>query len=83
MYIGVTSELYERIVKHKEKLYTKSFTAKYNCDKLVWYEVFSSIEEAIAREKQIKGWTRVKKIALIEAMNPQWNDLHEQLYTTS
>ena len=52
LYIGVTSDLYFRIKEHKEKLYTKSFTAKYNCDKLVYYEQFSTIEDAIVKEKQ-------------------------------
>jgi putative endonuclease len=77
LYTGVTSDLPDRIKKHKEKFYPKSFTAKYNCDKLVWFETFSQIEEAIDREKQIKAGSREKKIQLINALNPEWKDLWE------
>lgn len=76
IYTGVSSELYYRITQHKEKYYPKSFTAKYNCDKLVYYELFDHIEDAIAREKQIKAGSRGKKIKLIETMNPEWRDLY-------
>jgi putative endonuclease len=79
IYVGVTSELIARVVQHKEKQFKNSFTARYNCNKLVWYEGFHSIEEAIAREKQIKGWSRSKKIELIDAMNYKWEDLFEQI----
>jgi len=58
LYIGVTSELFFRIKEHKEKYYPSSFTAKYNCDRLVYFEQFSTIEEAIAKEKQLKNWKR-------------------------
>ena len=75
LYIGVTSELYFRIIEHKEKKYPDSFTAKYNCSKLVYYEQFDSIEEAIAKEKQLKNWKRAWKINLINQNNPNWNDL--------
>jgi putative endonuclease len=77
-YIGVTSELYNRITDHKQKLYPKSFTAKYNCNKLVWFQVFLTIEEAIHREKQMKKWKRQWKIDLIERMNPNWLDLYNE-----
>ena len=75
LYIGVTSELYFRSIEHKEKLYPKSFTAKYNCNKLVYYEQFSTIEEAISKEKQLKNWRRAWKINLINSENPNWDDL--------
>jgi putative endonuclease len=73
----VTSDLVDRIKKHKEKKYTKSFTARYNADKLVYFEKFDSVVEAIKREKQIKGGSRKKKIELIERINPGWNDLSD------
>ena len=65
LYTGVTSSLSKRILEHKEKLHPDSFTAKYNCDKLVYYIGFHHIEEAIAEETRIKGWRRSKKIELI------------------
>ena len=77
LYIGVTSDLKKRIWQHKNKEFTNSFTAKYNCDKLVYYENFLRIEEAIAMEKQIKGGSRDAKEALINNMNPEWRDLWE------
>ena len=74
LYIGVTSDLWGRVQEHKNGVY-KGFTQKYKVRQLVYHEVFHDIETAIAREKQLKGWTRAKKIALIEKMNPGWNDL--------
>ncbi|WP_251029791.1 MULTISPECIES: GIY-YIG nuclease family protein [unclassified Pedobacter] len=71
--------LYFRIVEHREKKYPDSFTAKYNCSKLVYYEQFDSIEEAIAKEKQLKNWRRAWKINLINQNNPNWEDLFETL----
>jgi len=79
LYTGVTSELRNRIYKHKTKQYPGSFTARYNADKLVWYEFHEAIVAAIEREKQIKGWLRKKKVAIIESMNPEWNDLYDGL----
>jgi putative endonuclease len=79
IYTGVTSELKYRIQSHKNKKYKNAFSARYNLDKLVWYEEFNSIIAARAREKQIKAGSRAKKIKLIEAMNPEWNDLTESL----
>ena len=79
IYTGVTSRLPQRVWEHKEKIHPKSFTAKYNCCKLVWYEGFANIEDAILREKQIKGGCRADKEALINSMNPEWNDLSEQI----
>ena len=79
IYVGVTSDLIGRVKQHMEKTYPNSFTAKYNCNKLVWYEGFHSIDDAIAREKQIKGWVREKKLKLIESKNPNWDDLYETI----
>ncbi|PIB37266.1 hypothetical protein BFP72_18550 [Reichenbachiella sp. 5M10] len=79
LYIGVTSNLIARVQKHKGKLYPKSFTARYNAFKLVYFEGFHSIEEAIAREKQIKKYRREKKDALVNEMNPEWKDLFDAL----
>ena len=77
MYTGVTNNLMRRVYEHKNKL-IDGFTKKYNITKLVYYEVANLATSAIAREKQIKGWTRKKKIALIESVNPQWKDLSEE-----
>lgn len=82
LYVGVTSDLISRIYEHTEKIYPKSFTARYNLHKLVYYESFAFIEEAIAREKQLKAGSRNKKIALIESMNPQWIDLYPEIMKT-
>jgi len=75
LYSGVTSDLTERIQKHKSGFYKDSFTSRYNITKLVYYELFESIEDAITREKQIKAGSRKKKIELIEKHNPEWKDL--------
>ena len=77
LYTGVTSDLMKRVFEHKNKI-RKGFTAKYNCEKLVFFELINSIEDAIRREKQIKGWKREKKIALIESLNSEWNDLYDE-----
>ena len=74
LYTGVTNNLIRRVYQHKHKL-ALGFIAKYNINKLVYFEVASNINDAIAREKQIKGWTRKKKIVLIESINPRWDDL--------
>ena len=79
LYTGVTSDLYSRVVEHKEGKYPDSFTSRYNLKKLVYYEVFRSIKEAIDREKQIKGGSRVRKESLINSMNPEWRDLFEDI----
>ena len=79
LYSGVTSALRARIWDHKTKFYPKSFTAKYNCNKIVWYEVFSGIVEAIEREKQIKAGSRESKIKLIQLLNPTWKDLWDEI----
>ncbi|WP_035139461.1 GIY-YIG nuclease family protein [Fischerella sp. PCC 9605] len=82
LYTGVTNDLIRRIHEHKQKL-IPGFTQKYNIDRLVYYEETVDVAEAIAREKQIKGWLRAKKIALIESMNPEWNDLSADWFDKS
>jgi putative endonuclease len=77
LYIGVTNNFSKRAWEHKLKL-TKSFTSKYNINKLVYYESYSDIEYAIKREKVLKKWNRQWKIELIEKVNPLWLDLYEQ-----
>jgi putative endonuclease len=79
LYTGVTSTIGARIRQHKEKFYPSGFSAKYNCVKLVYYKWFDTIMEAIAEEKRIKGGSRKKKEILINSMNPEWNDLYEQI----
>ncbi len=79
LYTGVTSDLIKRVSEHKEKKYDKSFSASYNLDKLVYYENYITIEEAIAEEKRIKGGSRTKKIKLIQSKNPEWKDLWEEI----
>ncbi|HPV70464.1 MAG TPA: GIY-YIG nuclease family protein [Candidatus Magasanikbacteria bacterium] len=74
LYTGVTNNLFRRVREHKQGL-IPGFTKKYNIKKLIYFENYSSINEAIQREKQIKGWIRTKKINLIESLNPQWKDL--------
>jgi putative endonuclease len=79
LYTGVTSFLKRRVYEHKTKFHPDSFTAKYSVDKLGYYEEHNSIKEAIGREKQIKGGSRAAKLALIEGMNPGWEDLYDLL----
>lgn len=78
LYTGVTSDLARRAYQHREAL-TPGFPSRYNCTMLVWYELHGEIVRAIEREKQIKGGSRKKKLALIEALNPHWRDLYEEL----
>ena len=87
LYTGVTSRLDRRIIVHKLKL-IDGFSKKYNVTRLVYYEPFGDIRDAIAREKQIKGWRRARKLALIQSANPSWRDLSddflpENLHTSS
>jgi putative endonuclease len=79
LYIGMTRDLERRVFEHKCKLHD-GFSAAYNCNRLVWFERFTGPGAAIAREKQLKGWTRAKKIALIRKTNPTWIDLSEKWY---
>jgi putative endonuclease len=78
LYTGVTNNLERRVYEHKKKL-IPGFTEKYNITKLVYCENTGDVRAAIAREKQIKGWLRKKKIELIESVNPKWKDLGEEL----
>ena len=78
LYTGVTSNLVQRVHQHREGL-VPGFTARYGCRLLVWYECHDEMLAAIAREKQIKGGSRRKKLALVEATNPAWRDLYEEL----
>ena len=75
LYTGVTNDVFRRTGEHIAKVHPSAFTARYNCNLLVYYEMFDNPAEAIAREKQIKAGSRAKKIALIETKNPQWKDL--------
>lgn len=75
LYMGVTNNLFNRNFQHKIKLNKNSFTAKYNIDKLVYFETYGYIQDAIAREKQLKRWRREWKLKLIEKDNPTWRDL--------
>jgi putative endonuclease len=79
LYTGVTSNLADRVWQHKEKFYPQSFTARYNCVKLVYYVQFATIMEAIAEEKRIKEGSRKKKETRIHAMNPEWKDLWDEV----
>ncbi|MBU4304570.1 MAG: GIY-YIG nuclease family protein [Candidatus Omnitrophica bacterium] len=80
LYTGVTNALTGRVWQYKNKIFP-GFTKKYNCDKLVYYETFEDINDAIDRERQIKAGSRKKKIGLIESMNPEWRDLYEDLFS--
>ena len=79
LYTGVTDNLIRRVYEHKSKL-VEGFTRKYNITRLLYYEITSDVRAALCREKQIKGWLRKKKIALIAATNPGWRDLSEGWY---
>ena len=78
LYTGVTSDVAKRVWQHREGL-ADGFTKRYGCKLLVWFELADTMDVAIAREKQIKGGSRAKKLALIEAANPEWRDLWEDI----
>ena len=78
LYIGVTGDLIKRIYEHKQNV-IEGFTQKYNVHHLVYYEVYQDVEEAILREKQMKKWNRKWKIRCIEGMNPEWEDLYNDI----
>jgi len=78
LYTGITNNLERRVYEHKEKL-VEGFTKKYGITKLVYYEIFRDVDNAILREKQIKGGSRAKKIKLINSMNDDWRDLYDEL----
>ena len=82
LYTGVTNDLKRRVYQHKNKL-VPGFTSQYNITRLVFFEETSDVLAAIAREKQVKGWTRKKKIALIRSVNPGWRDLASHWFTES
>ena len=79
LYTGMTNDLERRVYQHKHKL-IEGFTKKYDVTRLVYYEETSDVKTALAREKQIKGWVRRKKITLIESTNPKWQDLSDGWY---
>ena len=80
LYVGMTNDLRRRVWQHKQKL-IEGFTRRYNITRLIYYEETLDVRAAIAREKQIKGWLRKKKIALVESVNPGWKDLSEGWYS--
>ncbi|TXD81706.1 GIY-YIG nuclease family protein [Subsaximicrobium wynnwilliamsii] len=79
LYVGSTSRLVQRIKQHKEKFFPKSFSAQYNLNKLVYFEAFQMIGDAVGREQQLKAGNRAKKVALINGANPEWLDLYEEV----
>ena len=80
LYVGWTTDLISRAREHREKLYPNAFTARYSFDRLVWFEAHPSSKDAWTRERQIKSWVRSKKVALIQAANPNWLDLASELH---
>ena len=79
LYVGVTSDLPKRVVEHRSGIHPSSFTRRYQAHRLVYVELTEHIEDAIRREKQLKGWSRAKKAALIERLNPDWLDLGDDI----
>ena len=77
LYIGMTNNLLRRVYQRKHKL-CDGFTKKYNVNKLVYYELYENVDDAIRREKQLKGWKRMRKDALVEAFNPEWKELYTE-----
>jgi len=75
IYVGATTDLVQRVRQHRNRTYPNAYTARYTFDRLVYWEALPTFADAERREKQIKGWSRAKRVALIEAMNPWWNDL--------
>ena len=82
LYIGITNNLIRRMHEHRNKL-VEGFTSRYNISRLAYFETTSSIEAAISREKQLKGWLRSRKMELIESLNPGWKDLYEDIVGNS
>ena len=78
LYVGVSNDIVRRVYEHKNKFFPDSFTAKYNCHMLVYYEDFQYVNDAIEREKKLKSGSRAQKIKLIESINPEWLDLSAQ-----
>jgi putative endonuclease len=79
LYCGATIDLYKRVLEHRNKLFAKSFTARYNIDKLVYFETLTLVSDAFEREKAMKGSSRKRKVDLINKMNPEWKNLFENL----
>jgi putative endonuclease len=79
LYLGMTGKFRDRVWQHKNKVF-EGFSSKYNCSRLVYYEIYDDVRSAIAREKQLKRWSRAKKNALIEKFNPTWRDLAEDWF---
>jgi putative endonuclease len=79
IYTGVTNDLVRRVYEHRQNILPESFTAKYGVHKLVYYEQTGDVRAALEREKQIKSWKRVRKNALVESLNPTWEDLYPKL----
>ena len=79
LYVGVTSNLQKRLYEHKNEL-VEGFSKKYKTHKIVYYEITTDVQSAIAREKQLKGWTRIKKDNLIKTINPEWKDLSDIVF---
>ena len=76
LYTGATDDLYRRITEHRNGIHSR-FAGKYRCHRLVYHEQFDNMTEALAREAEVKGWTRAKKRALVESVNPEWRDLQQ------
>ena len=77
LYVGVTNDLPRRLIEHRERV-VHGFTRRYSVDRLVYFETTADVVSAIAREKQIKGWRKTKKVALVETVNPRWEDLSRE-----
>jgi putative endonuclease len=79
LYIGITNNLKRRIYQHKNKVHKSTFSARYNLDKLVYFEIFDSKDEALLREARMKKWNREWKMNLIKSFNPEWKDLYSEI----
>ena len=82
LYVGMTDDLRRRVFEHKTQLYENAFTARYRVNLLAYYEVLTDGNAALAREAQLKGWTRAKKVKLVERVNPHWADLSDRWYAS-
>ena len=82
LYIGMTDDLRRRVFEHKTQRYEDAFTARYRVDRLAYYELLPDGNAALGRERQLKGWTRAKKVGLVERVNPHWLDLSDRWYTS-
>jgi len=80
LYTGVTSDLRKRVLQHKTGTYPEAFTDRYLCHKLIWFQAYASIEEAILMEKRVKRWRRAWKEELVKGLNPEWRDMSDGWY---